>query len=36
MDAGALALTIIGVLVGGAVLLAIISWLASFYYFDHR
>ena len=36
MDAGVIALWIIGILVGGAVLLGILSWLMSFYYYDHR
>lgn len=36
MDYGLIALIIIGVLVGGAAILGLLSWLASFYYFDHR
>lgn len=36
MDAGVIALWIIGILVGLFVLGGLLSWLMSFYYFDHR
>ncbi len=36
MDYGLIALVIVGVIVGGALLLGLLSFLASFYYFDHR
>lgn len=35
MDYGLIALIIIGVIVGGVILLAILAWLASMYRFDH-
>lgn len=36
MDAGVIALWIIGIVFGLVAVGAVLSWAASFFYFDHR